>query len=228
MQRILLFTALVLTGMLTVTTSRGSLSFSSLTGSSVAFGPGSQFDITASATVDNNLPGGFAQWTITTAGDASGLNGAFSGGPWSYGAITINGPVETANVSPGGTFSIDDNAGYVLSGNVNWVQISTYGSAGNLNAEATINISDMTYSGLNSALLALLAGAGNGSMDLTFQFGTTESLDQLAALSSPLDAGSYSGTLTPIPEAPTVIAGALLLLPFAACTFKILRKNRTM
>jgi hypothetical protein len=31
----------------------------------------------------------------------------------------------------------------------------------------------------------------------------------------------------PVPEAPTVIAGALLLLPFAASTFRILRKKRT-
>jgi hypothetical protein len=30
----------------------------------------------------------------------------------------------------------------------------------------------------------------------------------------------------PVPESPTVIAGALLLLPFAASTFKILRKKR--
>ena len=32
---------------------------------------------------------------------------------------------------------------------------------------------------------------------------------------------------TPVPESPTVIAGALLLLPFAASTFKILRRKRT-
>ncbi len=32
----------------------------------------------------------------------------------------------------------------------------------------------------------------------------------------------------PVPESPTVIAGALLLLPFAASTFKILRKKRTL
>jgi hypothetical protein len=32
----------------------------------------------------------------------------------------------------------------------------------------------------------------------------------------------------PVPEAPTVIAGALLLLPFAASTFKILRRKRTV
>jgi len=31
----------------------------------------------------------------------------------------------------------------------------------------------------------------------------------------------------PVPEAPTVIAGALLLLPFGASTFKILRRKRT-
>jgi hypothetical protein len=32
----------------------------------------------------------------------------------------------------------------------------------------------------------------------------------------------------PVPESPTVIAGALLLLPFAASTFRILRKKRTV
>jgi hypothetical protein len=32
----------------------------------------------------------------------------------------------------------------------------------------------------------------------------------------------------PVPEAPTVIAGALLVLPFAASTFKILRKKRSV
>jgi len=32
----------------------------------------------------------------------------------------------------------------------------------------------------------------------------------------------------PVPESPTVIAGALLLFPFAASTFRILRKKRTV
>jgi len=35
------------------------------------------------------------------------------------------------------------------------------------------------------------------------------------------------GLLIAVPEAPTVIAGALLLLPFAASTLKILRRKRT-
>jgi hypothetical protein len=34
-------------------------------------------------------------------------------------------------------------------------------------------------------------------------------------------------TLTPVPEASTMIAGALLLLPFGASTLRILRRNRT-
>jgi hypothetical protein len=225
MKRIL-FTALILTGMLTVTNSRASLSFASLSGSSVEFGPGSQFNITASTTADGNFTGGFAQWDITTAGAAANLNGAFSGGPWTYGTITTSGPLQTANVAPGGTFAIDDGAGHLLSGNVNWVQVYTVGSTGGFNAGATINLTGMTYSGSNTALDALLASAGDGSMNLTFQFGTTESLTQLSQLTGHLDSQSYSGTLAPVPEPTTVLAGALLLLPLGASAFRILRRNR--
>jgi hypothetical protein len=60
--------------------------------------------------------------------------------------------------------------------------------------------------------------------------------------SSPIPGGTYQlyqnnganganlfgeATLTAVPEASTMIAGALLLLPFGASTLRILRKNRT-
>ena len=40
-----------------------------------------------------------------------------------------------------------------------------------------------------------------------------------------MDDVSYN--LSPVPEPTTVIAGALLLLPFGASTLRLLRKHRT-
>ena len=220
-----LFVALIIGGVLSATISRASLSFSSLGGSAVVFGPGSQFSIPGGIS-DSWLPGGTAQWAITTPGTALGLNGAFGGGPWTYGAITTSGSEQYATVTtPGGTIAIYDGT-HLLTGNVNWVQVYTLGSEGGLNAGATINITGLTYSGSNTALEALLAGGGNGAVNLTFRFATPDSLTQLS--SSGGTAGSYSGDLVavPVPEPTTIIAGALLLLPLGASTLRILRRNR--
>lgn len=56
--------------------------------------------------------------------------------------------------------------------------------------------------------------------NITFQYGT--------ALTETSYVGKYApvgDTTAPVPEAPTVIAGALLLLPFAASTLRILRRK---
>jgi len=206
-------------------TSLASLDFSSTSGSQVLFGPGSQFNITGGI-ADGQLPGSLAQWQITTPGAADGLSGEFSGGPWSYGAITISDGVQTANVTtPTGGMAIADALGVLLTGNVNWVQISTIGAGGSLNAFATINITDLSYSGVNAALLGLVAeGNTVGSVDLTFQFASPDSLTMLSEYGGA--AGSYSGSIAAVPEPTTVIAGALLLLPFGASTLRILRRNR--
>jgi len=208
-------------------TSQASLDFSSTSGSEVVFGPGSQFNITGGI-ADAQLPGGVAQWQITTLGAADGLSGEFSGGAWSYGAITQSGPLQTANVTTStGGMAISDALGVLLTGNVNWVQISTLGAGGSLNAFATVNISDLSYSGVNAALLGLVADGNTlGSVDLTFQFSSPESLTYLSGLATPMDSGSYSGSIAAVPEPTTVIAGALLLLPFGASTLRILRRNR--
>jgi hypothetical protein len=58
-------------------------------------------------------------------------------------------------------------------------------------------------------------GKLNGLTDVSFQYGT--------ALNEPNVVGNI---LPSVPEAPTVIAGVLLLLPLGASTIRILRKNR--
>jgi hypothetical protein len=215
--------------MLCAATANAALDFASLPGSDIQFGPGSQFTVTSSLLPDAALAGGSAQWWITSSGPASGLFGAFSGGPWTYGAITINGDgSQTANVlTTGGAFAIDDGAGKLLTGNVNWVQVYTLGATGGLNAGAMINITGLSYTGSNAALLALLA-TSDGTMQLAFQFATTESLTDLS--DGATIGTSYNGTLaaaaaTAVPEPATIIAGLLLLLPLGMSTLRILRKN---
>jgi hypothetical protein len=221
-----LFSLLAVGPLLCAANSQASLDFASSGASAIQFGPGSTFSITDSTTADASLGDGFAQWHVTTAGAAAGLNGAFSGGPWTFGTVNTMGPIQTANVTTtGGSFAIDDGLGNLLTGNVNWVQVFTLGVTGGLNAGATINVTDLSYSGANAALLALLTSS-DGSMDLTFQFGTAESLSQIAAGAE--DSTSYSGSLTgaAVPEPATVIAGFLLLLPLGMSTLRILRKTR--
>jgi hypothetical protein len=203
---------------------QASLDYSSLPGSEIVFGPGSQFTVSDSVFADSSLGDGAAQFQVTSTGAGSGLFGSFSGGPWNYGPITINGGLQTANVTtPGGSFAIDDGSGHLLTGNVNWVQVFTLGATGGLNAGASINITDLSYSGSNAALLALLSTSGTGSMDLSFQFATAESLTQLS--DGATIGTSYSGSLTAVPEPATIFACLLLLFPLGLSTIRILRKN---
>ncbi len=188
----------------------------------VFYGSSSQFNLTASSEGD--------QWWITGGGTgaASGLFGDFFGGPWNYGGITVNGNDQSAMVtSPNSTLQINDGSGHLLTGTVNWVEVSTSSYVGGVNAAATVNITGLAYSGANVDLLALVNDySGLGSADLSFQFDPGETLTQLTTGAGPYGS-SYSGTLTAIPETSTMVAGILLLLPFGASTLRALRKSRT-
>ena len=233
MKRILLKT-IVIGAALSATVAQASLDIASYTASKISSRidflgggtalTGAQFQITDSGQSDASL-GGNAQWW-TTSGTPSGLFGRFNGGPWSYGAITVSGVDQSANVTtPTGTFAIDDGIGQLATGNINWVQVTTHSYVGGVNAAATVNISGMTYTGLNSDLLALVAG-GNGSVTLSFTFNPGKTLMQLTTGTGQYIT-SYSGSLSAVPEPPTMIAGALLLLPFGASTLRILRRRQT-
>jgi hypothetical protein len=104
--------------------------------------------------------------------------------------------------------------------------VSTSQNFGGVNAAATVNISGMTYTGANPDLIALVNQAsGSGSVNLSFQFATPGTLSFLTSGTGPYGT-SYSGSMTAvIPEPATIIAGALLLLPFGASTIGILRRR---
>lgn len=157
-------------------------------------------------------------------GSALGLNGWINGSPWTIGAITTVAPgVETAPVTSGnGTLNIWDGS-VALTGDIQWISLSSAFASGNVNQNATVNISNLAYSGGNSDLQQLIAGGTNGIITLSYTWTSPTSLSQLVA--GPTIVDNYTGNLTTVPEPSTVVAGALLLLPFGAGAFRSLRKK---
>ncbi len=207
-----------------------SLNFSSTVGASIQFnGAASTFQFNQGLVRSYNPAGD--QWHIISESGvvvptAVGLFGDILNGPFAYGPITVNGANESAPViGPLGGLLIKDALNIPLTGTVNWVTVSTSGSAGALNAALTVNVTGMSYLGANPDLLALVGGAaGSGAMNLTFQFSPGMTLQQLTAGAGPYKT-TYSGSISPVPEPTTMIAGALLLLPFGASTLRLLRKR---
>ncbi len=156
------------------------------------------------------------------------------GGEWGYGgAITAQyfatrvisssglglGNFGAASAPNFGGSDLNDNASGALAG-------IDYGLIGSGNTTYTDGIKDALLI-RNSVVFTFLISGGtfdpNQIGNVTFQYGTS------------LTEGHYQGTpvLTednhqgpPVPEPTTLIAGALLLLPFGASTLRLLRKNR--
>jgi hypothetical protein len=171
------------------------LQFASLTNSLVTFSGGAfsfgstngyQFDITA---VQNGV------------GDSVGLDGYVSpGGPFTIGAISIMGAVQTAPVTGSGTLFITDKQNTNLTGTITWIDITTFGTGGLLDLNGTVNLTSITYPGTNNDL-STLAAAGSASDVVTFQFVPAKTLTQLKSSGG---VSSYSGTIV-VPE-PSAIA----------------------
>lgn len=186
------------------------LSFSTVAGATMQFnGNASSFQF------DNNGSGN--QWWITGEGGGSGalaLQGSFSGGPWTYGGITINGLDQSATVDPSSTvLTINDGSGHLATANVVWGVLSTDQGVGGINANLSVNLSELSYLGANSDLLSVFS-ATTGILDLSFQFNPAMTLSQLSAGSGPY-ATSFSGTLAPTPEPASLLVfgvGGIALL----------------
>ena len=182
---------------------------------SVVSGASIQFNGTASSFQFNNNPTNGNQWSITGEGGGSGalgLQGSFTGGPWTYGAVTVNGPVQSAAANPvSALLTINDGAGYLATANVSWIDVSTYQSTGGLNASVVVNLSSLSYTGANADLQNFFS-APAGSLDLSFQFNPTMTLSQLSLGTGPYT-NSFSGSMSPVPEPrPSCIPGAGFIL----------------
>jgi hypothetical protein len=176
---------------------------------------GIQFNGASDSFQLNPSPGDLAnpQFQITSStggtGSANGLFGWINGNPWTIGAITTSGNLQTASVTGAAFLFLNDGAGNDLTGNLNWVTIHTFNSAGGINAALALNVTGLTYAGGNADLLTLAAG-GTGSLNLTFQFSSGATLTDLIAGTSE-QVSSYSGSLAVVPEPSTMALAGLAL-----------------
>jgi hypothetical protein len=185
-----------------------SLNFSSSPGSSIQFN-GSADTFQFNPSTFTGFGGVYlgTQWFVGSetggTGSALGLFGSSGTSVFSYGPITVNGPLQSAAIlGPLGTLDINDGSGFDLTGNINWEQIQTSAFAGALNAALVVNVTGLSYAGTNPDLLTLLA-SGVGQMDLSFQFSPGETLTQLSTGESPFST-SYAGSISPAPEPTSV------------------------
>jgi hypothetical protein len=210
---------------LTVTTSQATMSFTGINNA--------QFNANGTTFQLNPIAGSSTTPQFDFTGVDAGLVGWISGGPWqvnmasltttTVGSITY----QQAPLLGGGQLNIFDGVN-TLTGNLSWGQIHTISDGqGGVADSLTLNLTGLTYAGLNGNLLALANGQ-TGNLNLTFQFsGTSPNLSSIYSGATEASIASYSGSIsTVVPEPSTIVAGALLLLPFGISSFRILRKHR--
>lgn len=172
--------------------------------SSIAFNGSSQFTFSGPT---NNFR--------VTSGTATGLLGEITG-LYTIGAITTSGTTSSAPVSGTGTFVIHDGS-FDLSGSLSWIDISQTGTGDTLNTVGSINLTGVTYSGVNADLLTLKNDTAAYNV-LTFQFVPAVSL---ASLTTSSNSTSFSGSITSVPDGGT----SLILLGLALSSLAIVRRK---
>jgi hypothetical protein len=181
-----------------------------------------QIDFLGNSTFNFTADSAGADFMIT-GGSANGDLGTISG-TYIIGAVTTIFGVETAPVTGTGTVTINDGSGFSLTGTINWEDLLTVGTGGDLNVTALLNLTGVSYGGSQAALTAL-AGAGNASDTLSFNFNPAMDIN---ALKTTAISDNFTGTITAVPEPITLISGGLLLLPLGASSLRILRRKRSI
>jgi hypothetical protein len=166
-----------------------------------------QFTGTGSQATVNfaNGPSGnsFAITTVdgSTGGSPAGLFGTITGS-FTYSAVGLptDGPLQTASLSGSGVLTIGPTGGPALTADIVGIDIFSFGATGGFNGiSSAVNLSNVSYSGSNVALLQLRdeAAAGGGIASISYQFGSPKSLTALAAAGQTTT--TYSGTITTVP-----------------------------
>jgi hypothetical protein len=153
-----------------------------------------------------------------TSGTATGLLGDITG-IFTIGTITIINGVSTAPVTGSGGFVIHDGA-FNLTATLTWIDITQVGTGGGLNLNTAINLTGITYGGVNPDLVAL-ASAGQGISALTFQFTPAVSLTTLRGGPGP-HSTSFSGSVAAVPEPASTV---LVVLALAALGARRIRRR---
>ena len=176
-----------------------SFDFSSVPGAALVFNGNSTFQFNepvAGTSPDFVITGPVFPIPSTSIGLTGNIGGLFT-----IGAVTSNGGVETANVTGTGSFSINDGLN-TLNATLTWVNASTVGTFGGFNFTGAINLTGITYTGVNPEL-EKLRDAGAGIATVSFQFTSATSLSTLKSNSL---STSYSGSVTSAPDGGSAIA----------------------
>lgn len=199
------------------------LHYTSAKNADINFANGS-FSFSPAVTSGTPRPVDFTITTSTGVGDSIGDTGFITG---SYTIGTPDPDGTGYSVTGTGTFNILDNKGKLLTGTIAWVDLASLGTSGDVNVEGVLNLTTITYSGKQQDLLALAAGRV-ASDSISFVLPHTHPVTTAATLAAGQKASlAYNGNIySSVPEPSTLFAGALLVLPFAASTLRVLRKNR--
>jgi hypothetical protein len=191
------------------------INFGSTPGATVQFnGTGDTFSF-------NNLPGGNSLSISTVnngAGDSVGDLG-FMTGSWNIGAITVVGGDQTAPVTGVGSLTIHGGGGFDLTATLTWDKIRSSGTGGIINVDGVVNLTGISYAGLQADLVAL-KNAGSAIEVVTFQFAPGKSLTDLTANGTTL-ATSFSGTIATVPDGGFTVA----MLGFALTGLGLIRRK---
>jgi len=175
----------------------------------MVFNGASQF---AFAPAANNLK--------VTTGSANNDLGEITG-TYTIGTITTIGSVSSASVTGSGTFVIHDGTGHDFKADLVWNNITQQNTGGNLNITGGANLSNITYTGLDTDLLALTGGTGLGINVLAFTFIPAVSLADLKSGAGAHTALSFSGTVAKAPDGGTTV----VLLGSALVGMSVLRRK---
>ncbi|HVU36568.1 MAG TPA: VPDSG-CTERM sorting domain-containing protein [Opitutaceae bacterium] len=166
----------------------------------------------------NNQTAGGDVFQITSSGAAANLTGNITG-TYTIGTVNhITTNYAWAAVTGSGQFIVHDGASNDLTGTLQWVNIQESGTAGSLNIAGQLNLTNITYSGLNPILLSF-ANGHSATNALSFQFHSTTSLDDLVGPTQ--HQTSFSGSVS-APDGGTTI----MLLGFALTGLALVRRRR--
>jgi hypothetical protein len=163
---------------------------------------------------------------VVTTGTCAGCFGEITG-TFTIGTITPIPGGAMAPVTGTGTFVIHDGLGNNLTASLTWVDITQIGTSGTLNISGALNLTGITYSGLNPDLRALAhIGSASNTLDFTFNPGISLFMLRNAGQHNT----TFSGTVTAGSSTPDGGASVALLgiaLAGVGGVRRILRARKT-
>ncbi|WP_406695890.1 hypothetical protein V5E97_33330 [Singulisphaera sp. Ch08] len=177
---------------------------------------------TGQSTISFNNGSNGNSFAITTVagspgGSPAGLFGSIAGSfTYSVATIISIGALQIAPLGGSAVLSIGSAGGPALTATITGIALFSLGSSGGSDGLASlINLSNVSYSGSNIALLQLKneATAGGGVASISYQFGVPKNLTNLAAAGT--TSTTFSGTVTTINSGSgtTVDSGPVATVP---------------